>query len=86
MLSFTELSVYIKPKPVSWITRARIALLKLLTPRPFADFPEQKLLDHRWAVQSALLRAVRLQDIDNIDRLQQLHEAMEMEMRFRGLM
>lgn len=86
MLSFTEFSFYIKPKPASWITRARIALLKLLTPRPFADFPKQKLSDHHWAVQSALLRAVRLQDIDNIDRLQQLHEAMEMEMRFRGLM
>jgi hypothetical protein len=55
--------------------------------RPFADFPDQKLADHRWAVQSALLRAVRLHNTEDlIDGLQQLHDAMEREMRSRGLL
>lgn len=86
MLNLTEFSAHVALRRGSWLTQARYALLKLFASRPFADFSDQKLADHRWALQSALFRAVRLHDMGDIDRLQKLHDAMEREMRHRGLL
>jgi hypothetical protein len=86
MPNLTEFAAHVELRRGSWLTQARNALLKLFAPRPFADFPDQKLADHRWALQSALFRAVRLRDGEDIDRLQKLRDAMEREMRHRGLL
>ncbi len=86
MLNLAEFAAHVEMRRGSWLTQACNALLKLFAPRPFAGFSDQKLADHLWALQSALLRAARLRDVESIDRLQPLHDAMEREMRHRGLL
>lgn len=85
MLNFTEFAARAaqEQQPLDVL---RGFLWGLFGLRPFATLSDQKLADHRWAVQSALFRAVRLRDGEEIDRLQKLHDAMEREMRHRGLL
>ena len=74
-------------------TARRNALLALIEAvkdafraRPFAGMADQKLADHHWAVEAALLRATRLQDLPRIADMHALHTAIEREMRRRHLL
>lgn len=62
------------------------AVTDALRPRPFSGVEDQKLSDHHWAAQSALLRATRLQDAARIADLLTLNNAIEREMRRRHLL
>lgn len=53
---------------------------------PFAQLEDNKLSDHHWAVESALLRAVRLGHADMVAELTQRVCDMEREMRRRDLL
>lgn len=86
MLNFTEFAARHAAQEQRPLTLLRGVLWGLFGLRPFADVPDQKLADHRWALQSALFRAVHLRDGEGIDSLQKLHDAMEREMRHRGLL
>lgn len=54
--------------------------------RPFAGMEDQKLADHHWAVESALLRAMRLHDLQRVAEMREIHTAIEREMRRRHLL
>ncbi len=51
----------------------------------FSQMPDDKLADHCWAAESALLRAMRCSDVASVAELSTLTRAMEREMRRRGL-
>jgi hypothetical protein len=57
----------------------------LLHCRPFAQLTNEKLADHRWATESALLRAVRCGQVQAVPDLTRLASSMEREMRRRGI-
>lgn len=52
----------------------------------FSSMNDAKLVDHHWAAESALCRAVRLGQVQIIAELGPLVESMEREMRHRGMM
>jgi len=71
------------PQASLW-RRLRTQLRMAFSSRPFRDFDDTKLANHLWAIDSMLLRAIRLRaDPEQLSQLEEMRSEIRKEMQRR---